>query len=180
MQVRDARFSKDSSTRRQAVLSHIGLPDQSNDTLWVYPGYNTDRDFLGQDRLWLDEANRRQAKEYNSIIITDDPLGLAKAYQAGVGNVISTLGAAPSGDQISQAVMLAQENEVSSIKLLLQRDCLEASYDFTQDGVHFTSFNWEQKFKGNKTEVVNIPRSIKSLSDFSEIQIIWLQKMTLL
>jgi len=180
MQIRDARLNKGSTTRKQVVLSHIGLPDQSNDALWVYPGYNTGRDLLGQDRLWLDESTKRQAKEYNTIIITDDPLGLAKTYQYGVRNVVSTLGAVPSNEQIAQAVKLARENEVSSVKFLLRRDACETSDDFIRQGVSFTYFNWVEQFKGKKADIVTIPSAIRSLSDFSETQLLWLQKMALL
>ena len=180
MQVRDARLKKDNTERRQVVLSHIGLQDQSNDTIWFYPSFNTKRELLGQERLRLDETTRNQVSKHNSIILTDDPLGLAKAYQYGVRNMISTLSTAPSEEQVVQAVSLAHENKVHSVKFLLKRAKKNACYDFTRDGVHFTIFDWEQSFKLKNSNRVSIPKNISILSHFSEDQLLWLQKMALI
>jgi len=180
MQLRDARLNKAYTKRQQAVLSHIGLPDQSNEGHWVYPGFNQRKDLFGQERLWLDEHTRNQASEQNSIILTDDPLGLAKAYQYGIKNIISTLAKTPSEEQLLQASHLAKENKVTSIKLILLRRMNTAKSDFKIDDIQFTQFDWGVRFNANNTEAIGIPNNITSLSHFSKKQLLWLQKIALL
>jgi len=180
MQLRDARQKDQNTKLQQIILSHIGLPNEDHDKYWIYPGFTAGLDLLGQERLRLDKATRQQVFERKTIILIDDPLGLAKAYQYGVRNMISTLGTAPSEEQVVQAVRLAHKNKVQSVKLLLQRGKKNACYDFTRDGVHFTTFDWEQSFKLKNSNRVSIPKNISIVSHFSEDQLLWLQKMALI
>jgi len=180
MQLRDARQKNEEGDYKQAVLSHIGLPSEEHTTHWIYPGFNIELDLLGQERLRLDMATQRQVSERRTIIVTDDPLGLARSYQCGIKNIVSTLGTSPSKTQIASLIRMASEFKVNRVILMLNRDNTAEAEEIGKRLIKFENFKWEQSFQSKSKARFGIPATITCLSGFSDKQLLWLHKKALL
>lgn len=180
MQLRDARQKDKKGNHQQVVLSHIGIPSEEHDTHWTYPGFNSELDLLGQDRLKLDKTTQQQVLERQRIILTDDPLGVAKAYQCGIKNIVSTIGKPPSKAQIGHLIQMANELRVTRIILILNRCNNAEAEDLAKLETNFDIFEWERSFQAKPKDHFGIPKTITRLSEFSEKQLLWLHKKALL
>jgi len=180
MQLRDARQKNEEVDYKQVVLSHIGLPNEEHETHWIYPGFNAELDLLGQERFRLDKTTQQQIFESKTIILTDDPLGSAKAYQCGIQNIVSTLGASPSKTQVARLIRMASEFKIDRIILMFHRGNSTEAKKLAKLETLFETFKWEQSFKSKTKERFGIPVNITSLSELSEKQILWLRKKALL
>ncbi|PCH75110.1 MAG: hypothetical protein COC12_01810, partial [Rhodobacteraceae bacterium] len=188
-QVADARVTKKSDGQRvRVILSHLGRAvSEDDDAKYLfYPGFHKSAELYGQEILWLHEEAAAQMAATGSIVLTEGPFDVAKAFEAGLRNVVGSFGASLSTTQASKLAELAKTFGVTEILLVFDRDmagrdgAAKAADRLADMGLRPRIFDWSAPVATTTIGPVNIPLSINDLADFSTQQIAWLRQRQLL
>ena len=186
-QIADARAGKSGELER-VILSHIGraVREDQEPKYLFYEGFHKSVELYGQEIIKLHEDAKEQIESCGYILVTEGPFDVVKAFEAGLRNVVASLGSSLSEHQASKLKALAEEFGVDQIILAYDRDEAgqlgkEKALGLLQSiGLKASAFDWEQPLGQSKQGPVTIPSDIKDLSDLSVEQIIWLRARHLL
>jgi DNA primase len=188
-QVADVRVtSKSDGQKVRVILSHLGraISDDAEAKYLFYPGFHKSAELYGQEILWLHEDASEQISNTGHIVLTEGPFDVAKAYEAGLRNVVGSFGAALSDRQIATLKALSKANGTTNICILYDRDdagrtgATKAAEKLHQAGLTPSIFDWEAPLGRNGGREVHIPATIRDLAEFSTTQLAWLRAKTLI
>lgn len=188
-QVADAReTSKSEGHKVRVILSHLGraTTDETDAKYLFYPGFHKSAELYGQEILWLHEDAFEQATKTGFIVLTEGPFDVAKAYEAGLRNVVGSFGAALSETQARKLAELARHHNVQEIRLVFDRDkagregAVRATKLLSDIGLNVRNFDWNAPVAKTAKGPVHIPPEIQDLADLSTQQIAWLRQQQLL
>lgn len=187
-QVADARVTAQSDGERTRVkLSHVGRAiDDTEPKYLFYQGFHKSAELYGQELIWLHDDAAEQIAATKSILLTEGPFDVAKAVEAGLRNVVGSLGASLSEIQASKLIDMAQAFGATTIHIVYDRD--EAGRDGATKAVDRLQavdlkaevFDWDAPVGRNRSGDVRIPETVNDLGDFSSEQIQWLRQRGLL
>ena len=186
-QIADARSNSDGEEER-VILSHIGraVKEEQEPKYLFYEGFHKSVELYGQEIIKLHEDAREQAKELGYLLVTEGPFDVAKAFEAGLRNVVGTLGSSLSEHQADKLKSMADDLAIDQILLAYDRDDAgrlgaEKAVELLESkGLKVRSFDWEAPLGRTKEGPVSIPTQINDLSDLSVEQIQWLRGRKLL
>ncbi|MBV1864911.1 MAG: toprim domain-containing protein [Rhodobacteraceae bacterium] len=188
-QVADARVtSKSDGQKGRVILSHVGraIADDADAKYLFYPGFHKSAELYGQEIPWLHEDAFEQTAKTGFIVLTEGPFDVAKAYEAGLRNVVGSFGASLSQTQAHKLADLARHHNVQEIRLVFDRDkagregAVRATKLLSDIGLNAHNFDWNAPVARTAKGPVHIPPEIKDLADFSTQQIAWLRQQKLL
>lgn len=188
-QVADARETSKSEGQKVRVnLSHLGraITDDTEAKYLFYPGFRKSDELYGQEIPWLHEDAHEQITDTGYIVLTEGPFDVAKAYEAGLRNVVGSFGAALSEAQAHKLADLAHFHNVQEIRLVFDRDkagregAVRATKLLSNIGLNASNFDWDTPVANTAKGPVHIPPEIQDLADFSTQQIAWLRQQKLL
>jgi len=183
-QIRDARVSKKTGEREEVILSHMGraIDDDTKPKYLFYEGFHKSAELYGQDVIMLDPEARRQIQETGHIVLTEGPFDVAKAYEAGLRNVVVCFGSSLSEIQAKKLKMMCELCGCGKVALVFDRDnagkkgAERASRLLAEYNLKADTFNWGQEFQNAISPKVSIPNNIKDLGEFSANQLQWLRR----
>ena len=171
----------------RTVLGHLGraaTPEQkeTDGKYLAYAGFRKTLELLGQDRLVLDQAAMLATITAGRIIVVEGPFDRMKLHEAGILNVVSSLGAFLSEEQVDRI------KEISEIldfppRVFLWYDRDETGVDgqeraleaLRMAGVEADGFDWSRTFASDRRGDVGFPAPINDPCDFSVEQLRWLR-----
>lgn len=188
-QVADAReTSKSEGQKVRVILSHVGraISDDADAKYLFYPGFRKSDELYAQEIPWLHEDAFEQITKTGFIVLTEGPFDVAKAYEAGLRNVVGSFGAALSEVQANKLADLARYHNVQEIRLVFDRDkagregAARATKLLSDIGLNARNFDWNAPVAQTAKGPVQIPPEIKDLAYLSNQQIAWLRQQKLL
>ena len=188
-QVADARKTKKSSDQlTRVILSHIGRAVKENQEpkYLFYEGFHKSSELYGQEILMLQEDAADQIASSGHILLSEGPFDVAKAYEAGLRNVVSSFGASLSEAQARKLKTIADHHGVIGVTIIFDRDKTgiagaEKAASLLKDvGLHPKNFDWNAPVARTRQGIKHIPETINDLADFSAEQIVWLRGQQML
>jgi len=187
-QIRDARVNSKTGQREQVVLSHMGraVDDDTKPKYLFYEGFRKSNELYGQDIIWTDPEAKRQIQDTGYIVLTEGPFDVAKAYEAGLRNVVGSFGAHLSDHQVSALKNMCENFEIDHVKIIYDRDCagqkatLKTMKAIEDSGFKTSAFDWCISFANKDKSPVILPEKITDLAGFNSKQIVWLRNYELL
>lgn len=188
-QVADARVTKKSDGDKvRVVLSHLGraVSDDQSPKYLFYEGFHKSAELYGQDRLWLEPDAAEQIGQTGAILLTEGPMDLAVAHEAGLRNVVASFGSALSETQAVTLRQLAGFHCVDTVVIAYDRDdagckgAAKAAALIAAQGLAPLIFDWEAPVGQTRTEPAHIPDTITDLAEFTPDQLAWLRQRRLL
>ncbi len=187
-QVADARVTqKSDGERTRVILSHLGRAvDDTEPKYLFYQGFHKSAELYGQELIWLHEDVAEQIAATKSILLTEGPFDVAKAVEAGLRNVVGSLGASLSEIQASKLADMAQAFGATTIHIVYDRDeagrdgATKAADRLQAAGLNARIFDWDAPVGRSSSGDVRIPETVNDLGDFSTEQIQWLRQRGLL
>ena len=168
-QVADARETgKSDGQKGRVILSHVGraITDDTDAKYLFYPGFHKSAELYGQEIPWLHEDAHEQIANTGFIVLTEGPFDVAKAYEAGLRNVVGSFGAALSEVQAHKLAELARHHNVQEIRLVFDRDkagregAVRATKRLSDIGLNASNFDWDAPVARTATGPVHIPPEI--------------------
>ena len=183
-QVADARaVNETSNAKERVVLSHIGRAIGDSDRKYLfYAGFHKSVELYGQEILGLDPKAQEQIKATGRIVITEGTFDVAKAYEAGLRNIVGTFGSTLSEAQAKKLVTLAREYGATEICIAYDRDgagvvgAEKAVALLHTVGLDARVFDWTASIAERCKGSVFIPERIEDIGDLSVLQIRWLRR----
>jgi DNA primase len=187
-QVRDARVTKHSEGAREPViLSHLGRSvDGSEPKYLFYQGFHKSSELYVQELIWLDPEAAAQIAATKAIVLAEGPFDVAKAFEAGLRNVIGSFGASLSVTQARKLRDMADAFGAETIRIVYDRDqagqdgAVKAVELIEAQGLSATVFDWDAPVTRGQRGDVFIPAEVEDLADMSRKQIQWLRQRGLL
>ncbi len=187
-QVADARASSEGEDAQRVILSHLGraVSDDTDPKYLFYPGFHKSAELYGQEILLLHEDAKEQVAQTRCIVLTEGPFDVAKAYEAGLRNVVGSFGAALSEQQAIKLKNMADTLGADTILIAFDRDqagregAAKAELRLSQLGIKTRIFDWETAVGHSRKGPVYLPEQIGDLAEFSTEQITWLRGRGLL
>ncbi len=189
-QIRDARVKGKGKNKQcqPVILSHLGRSIEASQPpkYLFYEGFHKSAELYGQDIIWLDDEASQQIKNTGKIILTEGTLDLAKAYEAGLRNVVASFGAGLSEEQAIKLEAMTAHHNIDTIQIIYDRDeagiagANKAAELLKEYNLQVNIFDWEKPVTQSQDNTVRIPPTISDLADFNTEQIIWLRKKALL
>jgi DNA primase len=187
-QVADARVKKEGQPTERVILSHLGraVSDEVDPKYLFYPGFHKSAELYGQEILWLHEDARDQIDQTECIVLTEGPFDVAKAYEAGLRNVVGSFGASLSKTQASKLATMVKDLGANSVLIAFDRDkagqdgAIRAERRLSNLGINTRIFDWDASVGQSSTGPVYLPPEISDLGEFSTEQIAWLRQRRLL
>ena len=187
-QIADARMKKEGQPIERVILSHLGRA-VSNDVdpkYLFYPGFHKSVELYGQEILSLHEDAQKQVSETGFIVLTEGPFDVAKAYEAGLRNVVGNLGASLSKTQAEKLAYMAARLGAEEILIAYDRDkagvdgAAKAKLRLSKLGLKARIFDWDAQVGTSSNGPVHLPVQITDLAEFSTEQIAWLRQRKLI
>ena len=188
-QVADARVTKKSEGDKvRVILSHLGraISNEQSPKYLFYEGFHKSAELYGQDRLWLDREAAEQIGQTSAILLTEGPMDLAKAHEAGLRNVVASFGSALSEAQAVTLRQLAGFHCVEDVIVAYDRDeagcrgAAKAAALLEAQGLRPRVFDWDAPVGQTSAGPAHIPDTITDLAEFSTEQLAWLRTRRLL
>jgi DNA primase len=187
-QVADARVKNEEGGMQRVILSHLGraVSDDAEPKYLFYPGFHKSAELYGQEILLLHEDAKEQMAQTGCIVLTEGPFDVAKAYQAGLRNVVGSFGAALSEQQAIKLKNMVGTLGADTILIAFDRDdagregAVKAELRLSQLGIKTRIFDWEASVGRSRKGSVYLPDEIGDLAEFSTEQITWLRGRGLL
>ena len=170
----------------RTVLGHLGraatLEQEETDGKYLaYAGFRKTLELLGQDRLVLDQAAMLVTITARQIIVVEGPFDCLKLHEAGVQNVVSSMGAFLSEAQIERIVTICRILDIPPFVLVWYdrdeagRDGQEKALDaLCEAGVAAEGFDWQHTFTSARRGDVGYPGAVGDPCEFSVEQLRWL------
>jgi len=186
-QIRDVRVSKKTGDLEPVILSHMGraVKNDQKPKYLFYEGFHKSAELYGQDILMLDPEAQRQVQETGHIVLTEGPFDVAKAYEAGLRNVVASFGASLSESQVVSLKAMCEAHDVNSVLIAYDRDKTgingseKALVDIFEHGQNASAFNWNSTFS-SRSGPVTFPQTIQDLAGFDVQQLNWLRQKSLI
>ena len=187
-QIRDARVNAKTGRRRQVILSHMGrtVDDSTKPKYLFYEGFRKSNELYGQDIIWTDPEAKRQIQDTGYIVLTEGPFDVAKAYEAGLRNVVGSFGAHLSDPQVRALKNMCEHFEIDDVKVVYDRDTagqkatVKAIKTIEDLSLKASAFDWCMSFTNKDKSPVVLPDKISDLAGFNPKQIVWLRNYVLL
>ncbi len=188
-QVADARKTKKSSDQlTRVILSHIGraVKEGQEPKYLFYEGFHKSSELYGQEILFLHEDAADQISCSGHILLSEGPFDVAKAYEAGLRNVVAGFGVSLSEAQAWKLKTIADHHGVTGITIIFDRDKTgiagaEKAADLLKEvGLNPNIFDWNAPVARTRQGIKHIPETINDLADFSVEQIVWLRSQQML
>ena len=187
-QIRDARVNEENGERETVLLSHMGraVDSETRPKYLFYEGFHKSVELLGQDRILLDKATAEQISQTRFILLMEGPFDWAKCIEAGLLNVVATMGAQISSLQCVKIKSLCEQYGIDRVVIAFDRDhaghngASKATYGLQSLGLEVDIFNWETQLGHRHGKPLQIPSNIRDLADFNVNQLCWLRKNKLL
>ena len=183
-QIRDVQKLSDGSFK-SVLKGHIGKAickeEEKFGRYITMKNFEKSVELLGIDNIFMDEAIQDQVKN-KGLLIVEGAFDLLRCYDAGIKNVISTLGANLSNEQMEKINLLLKNIEVQKIKIFYDND--EAGLRASEAGkkllekkfsISIEIFDWNLEVSGRK-----IPNEINDPADFSIEQLQFFSKIEVL
>ena len=171
----------------RTVLGHLGraaTPEQeeTDGKYLAYAGFRKTLELFGQDRLVLDQATMLATITAGRIILVEGPFDCMKLHEAGILNVVSSLGAFLSEAQVERIVTICRTLDIPP-KVLVWYDRDEAGADgqekaldtLCEAGIQAEGFDWQRTFASNRRSDVGYPDAVGDPCEFSAEQLRWLR-----
>ncbi len=124
-QVADARVSsKSPETPSRVIISHIGraLDDGQEPKYLFYEGFHKSAELYAQEILWLHQEAENQAKSCGFLTLTEGTFDVARAFDAGLRNVVASFGASLTRVQAIKLKGFADHFGVTRVIIVFDRD----------------------------------------------------------
>ncbi|MEJ6707504.1 MAG: toprim domain-containing protein [Amylibacter sp.] len=172
-----------SAGKSRVVISHLGCAIGDSDRKYLfYAGFHKSVELYGQEIIALNPKAQEQIKATGRIVITEGTFDVAKAYEAGLRNVVGTFGSTLSEAQAKKLVKLAREYGATEICIAYDRDAAgvtgaeKAAALIHTLGLDVCIFDWKASIAERCKGSVFIPERIKDIGDLSVLQIRWLRR----
>lgn len=189
-QVRSIMPDKKTGELKLAVLAHVGqaLSQERADTegrFWTYKGFKKSLELYNLDNLVLDEMAKNQVQETGHIIVVEGFFDAAKLIEAGIHNVVATMGANLSQQQVDKMKLICRHlPSDSEPEFLMWYDRDQAGINgqekalelIQENGLKGRGFDWQQQFESDVRRKIILPESINDPCDFSVAQLQWLRE----
>ena len=172
----------------RTVLGHLGraatLEQEETDGKYLaYAGLRKTLELLGQDRLVLDQATMLATITAGRVIVVEGPFDCLKLHEAGILNVVSSLGAFLSEAQVERIVTICRTLDIPP-KVLVWYDRDEAGRDgqekaldaLCEAGIEAGGFDWQRTFASDRRGDVGYPGAVGDPCEFSVEQLRWLHR----
>lgn len=187
-QIADARFDEDKQAFKRVIISHIGraIDDDTDPKYLFYKGFHKSSELYGQELIWLDHDVAAQARTTGHLILTEGPMDVAKAFEAGIRNVVGSLGANLSETQCQKLRAMADHLGIHRVLVLFDRDKAgqsgagKAADALKKAGLDPVLFDWSRPIAKQNNQTIQIPPEVQDLGDFSKKQLIWLRARSLI
>ena len=188
-QVADARAPRKSDgALTRVILSHLGraVSDGQQPKYLFYEGFHKSAELYGQDRLWLEPEAAAQIQATGAILLTEGPMDVAMAHEAGLLNAVASFGSALSDAQAAKLAAMAQQHGVERIVIAYDRDeagamgAAKAAERLSDLGLKPEIFDWGQPIGRTASGPAHIPDTIGDLADCTAAQLSWLRGKALL
>ena len=182
------RTGESDGDRARVILSHLGraVSDEQSPKYLFYEGFHKSAELYGQDRLWLEADAAEQIGQTGAILLTEGPMDLAMAYEAGLRNVVASFGSALSEAQAITLRQLAGYHCIDTVIIAYDRDeagrkgAAKAAALLQTHGLTPQIFDWEAPLGQTKAGPAHIPDTITDLAECSPEQLAWLRHRRLL
>lgn len=183
-QVADARISAKSQEKTRVILSHIGraVRDQQEPKYLFYEGFHKSAELYGQEVLWLHEDAERQTRDCGHVTLTEGPFDVARAFDAGLRNVVGSFGSSLSRAQAVKLKEFSDHCGVTRVMIVFDRDdagirgAQKAQETLGEFGLDGRIFEWDAPLGQSSSGVVRIPDTISDLAELNDDQITWLRR----
>ena len=171
----------------RTVLGHLGrsaTPEQTEcDGKYLsYKGFRKTLELYGQDRLLLDRAAMLATISEGRIILVEGPLDCMKLAEAGILNVVASLGADLSDAQAGRIKQIIETLDIPPKALVwFDRDAPgtdgqdRALKTLQEAGIEAEGFDWTRTFTSDQRGGVSYPEAIQDPCDFTTEQLGWLR-----
>lgn len=183
-QVADARITSKSREKTRVILSHIGraLKEGQEPKYLFYEGFHKSVELYAQEILWLHEDAEAQTRDCGHITLTEGPFDVARAFDAGLRNIVGSFGASLSRAQATKLKEFADHSGVTRVIILFDRDeagqkgASKAQAILNEIGLEGQIFDWNAPLGRTAGGIVKIPETITDLAEFNNEQITWLRR----
>ncbi|SNZ20085.1 toprim domain-containing protein [Cohaesibacter gelatinilyticus] len=184
-QVADARVTpKSEGELTRVILSHVGraAKDGQEPKYLFYEGFHKSEELYAQEILWLHEDAEAQTRECGHITLTEGPFDVARAFDAGLRNVVGSFGASLSQAQALKLKEFANHCGVTAVMILFDRDeaghrgALKAQETLREVDLEGKVFDWSAPLGRTVNGIVKIPETITDLAELNNKQITWLRR----
>ncbi len=188
-QLRDARIKNAKAEKPESViLSHIGraVSDDESPKYLFYEGFHKSAELIGQDRCWLNNETIEQIRKTGFILITEGPFDWAKCIEAGLLNVVATMGAQMSESQAAKLKLICDHHQVNRVLLAFDKDetgdngARKAETILSAVGLQPKIFDWGARLGFKNGQPIIIAENISDLAQLQTEQLKWLRLKGLL
>jgi hypothetical protein len=176
----------DDGTVARVVLSHLGrattAAQLAEGQKWRhYKGFNKSLELYNLDNLLLDPLAVNQVRATGHVLLVEGPFDTAKLVEAGIRNVVATMGAHLAADQLPRLDLIARRLGVNRFRVWYDRDqagergTTEALALLSAHGWRPDAFDWSMTFPSPKRGAVAMPETLTDPCDFSTDQLAWLR-----
>lgn len=173
---------------KSTILTHIGRATTTEQLeaggKWLsYKGFRKSAELYNIDKLLLDPVAQEQIRKTGKLLVVEGAFDVAKLVEAGIYNVVATMGSDLSDEARTKLDVILQETCATSVFVWFDRD--KAGQEGQQAAlakladwnVPAGEFDWDARF-GNSG--VTIPDAISDPCDMSVRQLQWLREQNLI
>jgi hypothetical protein len=173
-------------TLRRVILSHLGRAvtaeqQQAHGKWWVYRGFNKRLELYGLDHLLLDPRAIEQVRATGRVLLVEGPFDVAKLVEAGIHNVVASLGAHLAGEQLARLDLIRRH--LGAFRPLLWYDRDQAGQTAQNEALGLLraagwladGFDWGVHFPSPRRGAVTLPVTVGDPCDLSVAQLRWLR-----
>ena len=173
---------------KPTILGHIGRATndsqcESHGKWLTYAGFQKRFELYNVDRLLTDPEAIAQVQLTGHVLIVEGPFDVAKCIEAGIRNVVATLGSDLLEDALPKFDLIQKYTNPKSYVVWFDRDEVgkqgqTAAVELLERaGYPSTGFDWEQSFGDQK---IQIPEALADPCDMSCQQLSWLRRGNLI
>lgn len=182
---------RDGGTFTPVNLGHIGRATRAQQVeehgkWWTYRGFRKSLEVYNIDLVLNDDTALEQSAESGHLIIVEGCFDVAKLFAASIRNVVATLGAHLSPQQVDRLDFLSKIAGIDRFLIWYDRDqngaqpnrmgVVNATELLTAHGFEVEIFDWQLQFRSRESGSVSIPDEITDPCEFSVEQLQWLRK----
>lgn len=170
------------------ILTHLGravdAEQADSQGRWLtYKGFRKAVELYNIDKLLLDPVAREQVRQTGRVLIVEGPFDVAKLVEAGICNVVATMGAGLSEETRERLDLIGQECGAPEFLVWFDRDQAGATGQAAAldllTGMEYKScgFDWTIRFGEGQ---IGIADDIQDPCDMSVRQLAWLRTQAII